>query len=82
MACQRCTKRNLVCRVYYSTFYTKRSLGAIYREYRLVNLKCKLPARLKKPYKSCTSRGKNRGLGGVALPFTSSEIGKKKGRER
>ena len=79
MACQRCTKRNLVCRVYYPAFYAKRSLGAIYREYRLVNLRCELPARLKKPYKSRAGRGKSRGLNGAAPPSTSSEMGRKKG---
>ena len=66
-------------RVYHFTFYAKRSLGAIYSKYRLVNLKCKLLARPKKPYKSYTSRGRGRGLGGVAPPFIGGKIGGKKG---
>ena len=67
-------------RVYYFAFYTKRSLGAIYREYRLVNLKYKLFAHLKKPYKSYTSRGKGKGLNKTVLLFINSEMGKKKSR--
>ena len=67
-------------RVYYFAFYTKRSLGAIYREYCLVNLRCELPTCPKKPYKSYTSRNKSRGLSRVAPPSTGSEMGGKKGR--
>ena len=67
-------------RVYHFAFYTKRSLGAIYRECYLVNLKYKLPARPKKPYKSCTGRGRNKRLSKTALPSISGEMGKKKSR--
>ena len=81
MAYQCCTKRNLVYRVYHPTFYVKRSLRAIYGEYRLVNLKCKLLTRPKKPYKSCAGRSKGKGLSRAAPPFTGGEIGGKKGRK-
>ena len=67
-------------RVYYFAFYTKRSLGAIYRECRLVNLKYELLACPKKPYKSRANRGRGRGLGKTAPPFASSKIGGKKGK--
>ena len=67
-------------RVYYLAFYTKRSLGAIYGEYRLVNLKYKLPTRPKKPYKSRAGRGKSKGLSRAAPPSIGSEMGKKKGK--
>ena len=52
----------------------------MYREYHLVNLKYKLFTRPKKPYKSYTSRGRSRGLGKTAPPFTGGEMGRKKGR--
>ena len=81
MAYQRCTERNLVYKVYYPTFYTKRSLGAIYRKYRLVNLKYKLLARPKKPHKSHASRDRGRGLNRAAPLSISNKIGKKKGRK-
>ena len=80
MACQLCTKRNLVYRVYYSAFYTKRSLKAIYREYYLANLRYKLPTRPKKPHKSHTGRGKGKGLNKTAPPSTGSKMGRKKGK--
>ena len=81
MACQHYTKQNLVYRVYHPTFYTKRSLGAIYREYRLANLKYKLPTYPKKPHKSRAGRGKSRGLDKTAPPFIGGEIGKKKSKK-
>src|SRR6266567_2644399 len=83
VACQHCTEWNLVYRVYYSAFYAKRSLRAIYREYHLVNLKYKLPACPKKLYKSCAGRGNGRGIGGAVPPSAGGEIsGKKGGRGR
>ena len=78
MAYQYYIKRNLVYKVYYPAFYTKRSLGVIYREYHLVNLKYKLPICLKKPCKSHTSRGRGKGLSRTAPPSTSSKMGGKK----
>ena len=39
-----------------------------------------MPARPKKPYKSRTSRGKGKGLGGAAPPFIGGKIDRKKGR--
>ena len=78
MAYQHYTEWNLVYRVYYPAFYTKRSLGAIYREYCLANLKCKLPTRPKKSYESHTNRGRGKRLGKAAPPSVSSEMGKKK----
>ena len=66
-------------RVYYFAFYTKRSLGAIYREYRLVNLKYELPTHPKKPYKSYTNKNRGRGLGRAAPLSINSKIGRKKG---
>ena len=67
-------------RVYYSAFYAKRSLRAICKECRLANLKYKLPACPKKPYKSYAGRDRGRGLGRAAPPSIGGEIGKKKGR--
>ncbi len=79
VACQRCTERNLVYRVYYPAFYARRSVGATYRECCLVNQRCKLPPRPKKLCKSRAGRGKCRGLGGAAPPFIGSKMGGKKG---
>ena len=81
MACQYYTKQNLVYKVYHPAFYTKRSLGAIYREYYLVNLKYKLPTHPKKPHKSHAGRDRGKGLGKAAPPSTSSKMGGKKGRK-
>lgn len=67
-------------RVYYPAFYVKKSLGVIYREYCLVNLKYKLLACSKKPYKSRTNRGRSKGLSRAALPSINSKMGRKKGK--
>ena len=71
-----------MCRIYYSAFYARRSLGAAYRECRQVNKRCELPPRPKKPRESQAGRGKGRGLGllgGAAPPSIGSKMGEKKG---
>ena len=68
-------------RVYHPAFYTKRSLGAIYKKYHLANLKCKLLTCPKKPYKSRTGKGRGKGLNRTAPPSTNSKMGGKKGKK-
>ena len=63
-----------MCRIYYPAFYTRRSLGASYREYCRANKKYKLPPQPKKPRESRAGRGKGRGLRGAAPPSAGSKM--------
>ena len=54
-------------------------MGAVCRECRWVNKRCKLPPWPKKPCESQVGWGKGRGLKGAVPLSTSSEMGGKKG---
>ena len=67
--------QGLVCKIYYSAFYTNRSLRYACSKYHLVNQVYALPARAPKPYLSCTSCKKGR-----AGKAVGNKIGGKKGK--
>ena len=62
-AYNRCAANRLIYRIYYTAFYSQKTLGHQYSECRLVNKKCLLPKRGPKPRLSRASRGKG-GRGG------------------
>jgi len=44
-ACNRCAANRLIYRMYYTAFYSQKTLGYWYSKYRLANKKCLLPRR-------------------------------------